>query len=127
MKLSSVIIENGDIIHINRGDRLVFEHSIEMEDGYYTFKEGDYITFGIYKKLNEEPLVYEKFIPEVGSTSMDIDISAEKMKIGEPVNVKKEYYYEISLNDEVTTKGFDQDEEKILWLYPEGMTPDVES
>lgn len=121
------LFDENENIHINRGDRLLFEYSIDNDGTDYVFKEGDYITFGIYKKLNEEPLVYEKFIPEPGSISVDIDIPKEKMKIGDYITTVKEYIYEIQLNDEVTTHGHKKDVKNELFLYPEGKEPDVES
>lgn len=125
--MTNNLIDENENIHINRGDRLLFEYSIDNDGTDYIFQDGDYITFGIYKKLNEEPLVYEKFIPTPNSTIVEIDISKEKMKIGEYVNTVKEYIYEIQLNNEVTTHGHKKDGENKLYLYPEGKEPNVES
>lgn len=129
MELTSAIIDENETIHINRGDRLIFEHSIVNDGVEYVFQENDFITFAIYnvKKLDEEPLVFKKIIPNVGSTSVEINIPGSDMKIGEPLNKEKDYWYVIRLNDEVTTKGYDQNDAKILTLYPEGMKPNVES
>ena len=121
------LFDENENIHINRGDRLLFEYSIDNDGTDYVFQEDDYITFGIYKKLNEEPLVYEKFVATPGSTSVDIDIPSEKMKIGDYITQKKEYIYEIQLNNELTTHGFKKGNINKLHLYPEGMIPNVES
>lgn len=121
------LFDEDENIHINRGDRLLFEYSIDNDGTDYVFQEGDYVTFGIYKKLNEEPLVYEKFVPTPGTTNVDIDIPKEKMKIGDYITQKKEYYYEIQFNDEVTTHGYKKNDIKKLNLYPEGRNPNVES
>lgn len=124
--MTKIIIDENENIHINRGSRLLLEYSIENDGTDYVFKKDDYITFGIYKKLNEEPLVYEKFIPTPGSTSVDIDIPKEKMKIGDYITQEKTYIYEIQLNDEVTTHGHKKDAINELHLYPEGKEPNVE-
>lgn len=121
------LFDEEENIHINRGDRLLFEYSIDNDGTDYIFQENDYVTFGIYKKLNEEPLVYEKFIPITGTTSIDIDIPKEKMKIDDYINQRKEYIYEIQLNDEVTTHGYKKNIINKLYLYPEGRNPNVES
>lgn len=121
------LFDENENIHINRGDRLLFEYSIDNDGTDYVFQKDDFVTFGIYKKLNEEPLVYEKFIPTPGSTSVDIDIPKEKMKIGDYITQEKVYIYEIQLNNEVTTHGHKRDVINELHLYPEGKDPNVET
>jgi hypothetical protein len=41
------------------------------------------------------------------------------MDIGGYTNIQQEYWYEITLNDEVTL-GYDSDGPKVLILYPTG-------
>ena len=109
-------------IHINRGDRLLIEFTIENGEDKYAFKEGDKIKFSIYekRKLNEKPVLQKEFTPTAGSTSVDIDISGEDMKIGEMANKEIVYWYEIELNGDSTIVGYDEDGEKKLIIYPEG-------
>ena len=109
-------------IHINRGDRLLMEFSIDNENEKYTFKDGDKIKFSIYEKMgmDKPPILSKEIIPIVGSTSVDIDIPGSEMKIGELTNKPIEYWYEIELNDEETIIGYDEDGAKKLILYPEG-------
>ena len=109
-------------IHINRGDRLLMEFSIDNENEKYTFKDGDKIKFSIYEKrgMDKPPVLQKEFKPAVGSTSVDIDIPGSEMKIGEMTNKPIEYWYEIELNDEETIIGYDEDGAKKLILYPEG-------
>jgi len=47
------LFDENENIHINRGDRLLFEYSIDNDGTDYVFQDGDFVTFGIYKKLNE--------------------------------------------------------------------------
>lgn len=109
-------------IHINRGDRLLIEFSIDNKEEKYTFKEGDKLLFSIYgkKELNVSPILRKEITPTVGSTSVDIDISAEEMKLGEMSNKPVEYWYEIELNGDDTIIGYDDDGAKKIILYPEG-------
>lgn len=109
-------------IRINRGDRLLIEFSIDNEEDKYTFKDGDKIKFSIYRKkeLDKLPVLQKEFTPIVGSTSVDIDISGEDMKIGEMANKPIEYWYEIELNGDSTIVGYDDEGAKKLILYPEG-------
>ena len=109
-------------IHINRGDRLLIDFDINNGDDKYTFKDGDKIKFSIYRKkeMDKPPVLQKIFIPVVGSTSVEIDISGKDMKIGEMLNKQVEYWYEIELNDDETIIGYDEDGAKKLILYPEG-------
>lgn len=123
-----IIVDENETIHINRGDKLLLEYSIDNGDTNYVFNEGDYITFAIYGsgKMNEFPFVFEKFIPTAGSDIVNIEIPSEKMKFGDYINKPKTYWYEIQLNNEETTTGYDKNGAKELKLYPEGMVPNVE-
>lgn len=109
-------------IHINRGDRLLIEFSIDNGEDKYTFKAGDKIKFSIYRKkeLDKPPVLQKEFTPTVGSNSVDIDVSGEDMKIGEMASKPIEYWYEIELNGDSTIIGYDNDGAKKLILYPEG-------
>lgn len=109
-------------IHINRGDRLLIEFSIGNGEDKYTFKDRDKIKFSIYRKkeLDKPPVLQKKITPTVGSTSVDIDVSGEDMKIGEMANKPIEYWYEIELNSDSTIIGYDDEGAKKLILYPEG-------
>lgn len=109
-------------IHINRGDRLLIDFSIENGKDKYIFKDGDKIKFSIYEKkgMDKPPILQKIFIPVVGSTSVEIDISGEDMKIGEMLNKQVEYWYEIELNNDETIIGYDDEGAKKLILYPEG-------
>lgn len=109
-------------IHINRGDRLLIEFSIGNGEDKYTFKDRDKIKFSIYRKkeLDKPPVLQKKITPTAGSTSVDIDVSGEDMKIGEMANKPIEYWYEIELNSDSTIIGYDDEGAKKLILYPEG-------
>ena len=109
-------------IHINRGDRLLMEFSIDNKGTDYIFQEGDRLKFSIYEKkgMDKSPVLQKEFIPTVGSTILDIDIPGSEMKIGEMANKPIEYWYEIELNDDETIIGYDEDGAKKLILYPEG-------
>lgn len=109
-------------IHINRGDRLLIDFSIENGEDKYIFKDEDKIKFSIYEKkgMDKSPVLQKEFIPDVGSTSVDIDIPGSEMKIGEMANKPIEYWYEIELNGDETIIGYDEDGAKKLILYPEG-------
>lgn len=110
------------VIHINRGDRLLIEFSIDNGDDKYAFKDVDKIKFSVYRKkeLDKSPVLQKEFTPTAGATSVDIDVSGEDMKIGGMANKPIEYWYEIELNGDSTIIGYDDEGAKRLILYPEG-------
>ena len=110
-----------DVIHINRGNRLLFDYSIDNNGSDYVFEEDDIVTFSVYRKLemDDEPVVNKNFAPEVGTTMVSIDIPNEEMRIGEPINQPEEYWYQIRLNEDVVS-GYNSSGPKKLILYPEG-------
>lgn len=110
-----------DVIHINRGNRLLFDYTIDNNGSDYVFEEDDIVTFSVYRKLemDDEPVVNKNFTPEVGATMVSIDIPNEEMRIGEPSNYPEEYWYQIRLNGDVIS-GYNSDGPKKLILYPEG-------
>lgn len=119
--------ETNQIFH-QRGDKLIYP--IE-----YDFKKYDVLAFAIYNKsgLDEKPIVFEKFTIAEDCSSYTIEIDSDTMKIGEMLNKKKDYWYEISLNDEKTLVGYEMSEDEtgnrkrkpaIFTLLPEGATLD---
>ena len=110
-----------DIIHINRGNRLLFDYTIDNNGSDYVFEEDDIVTFSVYRKLemDDEPVVNKNFAPEVGTTMVSIDIPNEEMRSGEPINQPEEYWYQIRLNEDVVS-GYNSSGPKKLILYPEG-------
>ena len=110
-------IEN-DEIHLTRGDKCIIGLSISG----YTFEQGDYILFKIYrrKELNKEPVLVKKVAVDNETTEIEIKLTSEETRIGEPVNRAEEYWYEIELNGEQTIIGYDENGPKKLLLYPEG-------
>ena len=111
------------IIHCTRGDKGIIELKVPLNDTeFYKFQQDDIITLGVYtaKKMNEEPLIYKEITVENEADSVDIGLTSEDTKIGELINKKVDYWYEIELNHEQTLIGYDEDEAKIFRLYPEG-------
>lgn len=110
-----------DVIHINRGNRLLFDYTIDNNGSDYVFESEDIVTFSVYRKLemDDEPVVNKNFAPEVGTTMVSIDIPNEEMRIGEPINQPEEYWYQIRLNEDVVS-GYNSSGPKKLILYPEG-------
>ena len=52
---------------------------------------------------------------------VNIPLTSEDTKIGDYINDKTKYWWEVELNGEQTLIGYDEDGPKIFMLYPEGM------
>lgn len=109
-------------IELTRGDKASIEIKIPIGKNYYLFREGDVITFGIYKSKNLHTtalLLKEVEVTEQTDT-VTIDLTTEETKIGGKTSKKVDYWYEVQLNREYTIIGYDSEGAKIITLYPEG-------
>ena len=113
---------DGDTIHITRGDKGVIELGIDN----YTFSIGDTVELRVYEKkgLDKQPVLSKEITVSKAGETVDIELTAEDTKIGEMINKEKEYWYEIELNDNQTVIGYDEKGAKKLILYPEGVEKD---
>lgn len=116
---------NDDLsIYATRGDIIAFSLTVDAGSTVYKFKESDIVRFKVFEKKDCEVVVLQKeFQATEGSEQVDIFLSGEETKLGEPINKPKDYWYEIELNPNTkpqTVVGYDEDGAKIFRLYPEG-------
>lgn len=113
----------GKQINITRGDVATIKLKLKLESGYYTFKSGDYLEFKVYNKkgYEEEPVLYKKVEINEETEIAEIDLTSEDTRIGEIINKKKEYWYEVQLNGNITVIGYSEEKgPSIFMLLPEG-------
>lgn len=110
---------DGTTIHCTRGDAGNIKFTVN--NGEYKFAKDDVVTLKVYEKGNVDKVVLQKNvkITEV-STSVIIELTTLDTKIGNVINKPAKYWYEISINDEHTVIGYDDDGTKEFILYPEG-------
>lgn len=86
----------------------------------YEFQAGDKLTFNIYEKngYNKSPLVTKETIVREKGTSTDISLTAEDTTFGNAVNKPTIFWYDITLNDDMTIIGYDENEAKEFIEYP---------
>lgn len=110
---------DGTIIYCTRGDAGNIKFTVN--NGEYKFAKDDVVTLKVYEKGNVDRVVLQKNvkITEV-STSVIIELTSLDTKIGNVINKPAKYWYEISINDEHTVIGYDDDGAKEFILYPEG-------
>lgn len=103
-------------IEINRGDR----GTLKLVNKRGTFEKGDKIKFSIVEKKEYKNLIFQKeFIVTENSNITYITLTKEDTTIGDIISKKKEYWYEIEYNGDLTILGFDDDGGKKFILYPE--------
>lgn len=107
-------------IHLTRGDKAVIELTIFD----YELQLGDKIIFTVKKKFNMKEFLIRKIVEitedMVGSNTVTIVLEKEDTTIGDLIASPVKYQYDISLNDDVTIIGYDEDGTKNFILYPEG-------
>lgn len=110
---------DGTTIHCTRGDAGNIKFTVN--NGEYKFVKDDVVTLKVYEKGNVDKVVLQKNvkITEV-STSVIIELTTSDTKIGNVINKPAKYWYEISINDEHTVIGYDDEGTKEFILYPEG-------
>ena len=113
-----------DTIMINRGDIGTLGISIPNGDANYIFKIGDVVRFSIIEAKNYSNIIKQiDVIVEEETEEVDINLLPEHTKIGDVINSKVDYYYEVELNPDTapqTIIGHDDKGAKLFVLYPEG-------
>lgn len=112
-------------IKITRGDIATIEVSANSEgDTAYEFKAGDVVRLKVFKKKDCNCVVMSKSITvDKATTKVEIELTSADTTIGELINKKAEYWYEVELNPDTapqTIVSYDDDGEKLFVLYPEG-------
>lgn len=110
---------DGTTIHCTRGDAGNIKFTVN--NGEYKFAKDDVITLKVYEKGNVDNVLLKKDVKITGeSTSVIIELTTLDTKIGNVINKPAKYWYEISINDEHTVIGYDDEGTKEFILYPEG-------
>lgn len=109
------VIDKNYTIEHTRGDK----GTLRLKSSASPFKIGDILTFSIVTKGNYSDVVFQKeFKIEEETMEFHLTFTNEEMRIGEPINDKVTYYYEIDLNDDTTLIG-SRKTHKLFILYPE--------
>ena len=120
-------IEKNKALHVTKGDCAFF--SVKGKDKYtneeLTFSPGDIVRFKVYGKNNVENVVLQKdFLVESPKQEVYIYLDSDDTNIGDILNRRKEYSYEVSVNpdtkDEITIIGHFKEGPAPFYLYPEG-------
>lgn len=110
--------EDGITLLVTRGDR--GSVTIKLKAGN-TFKTGQEVALVVVKKkgYTDEPVLEKSVIIEQDTDTVQIPLESEDTKIGELINKKVDYWYNIVVDKDQTIFGSDNDGEKIFRLFPE--------
>lgn len=86
----------------------------------YEFQVGDKVTFNIYEKkgYDKEPLMKKEVIVSKVTDCVDIPLMKEDTTFGEPINKPTTFWYDITLNENMTVVCYNEDGEKEFIEYP---------
>lgn len=118
-------------IDITRGDIGKFAVKVKCQDGtLYNFIKDDVIRLKVFEAKNCNNVVLKKDVVITNKTDEAIiELDSKDTKIGDIINSKSDYWYEIELNPDThpqTIIGYEYNEElkqkepKIFRLLPEG-------
>lgn len=116
-------LEDKTTIHLTRGDRgtlrIKVKNVISQEE--YLFPAGCYVSFIVKNKngYTEEDVIRKTVHVMEDTNEVEITLTDMDTKIGEPIDKKVKYWYNVVVNDDITIIGSDENGEKILILYPE--------
>ena len=110
-------------IHITRGDKGGINVSARnYETGEkYSFPAGCNVSFVIVpqKGYTQGSILRKTVYVPLQTDEVYIPLTEEDTKIGNMIDKKEKYWYNIVVNDDITIVGSDQDGEKRVILYPE--------
>lgn len=87
---------------------------------YYQFKVGDKVTFNIYEKngYDKKPLMTKTIEVTEETEIVDIPLTEEDTTFGNPVNKETIFWYDITLNNDLTIVCYNEDGPKEFIEYP---------
>lgn len=105
-------------IRVSRGDG--FSLNVSANGGEYEFQPNDVVRLRVYNKkgYEEEPLLDVSRTVESATTSVVLNVTGEQNQFSGDINKPVTYWYEISLNEDKTIIGYDEDGAKLFIVYP---------
>ena len=119
-------------LHLTRGDKtdgtlnkvafyLPYYDDTTKTEKNYMFEVGDKISFVVMKKkgYTKQEILRKEFTLTEATECPEITLSATDTKKFELANKTITYWYEITLNDNMTILGYDEEGASKLIVYPE--------
>lgn len=117
-------VNEDNSIYVTRGDMVFLRVKAKKDGQAYTFEAGEVLRIKVFGKKNVENVVLQKDFPVTAATGyVDMILTEEDTKIGEPISKPKDYWYEVELDpydNPQTIIGYDEDGPCVFRLFPEG-------
>lgn len=115
--------DDGTTIKCTRGDKgnITLRKKKRSDGSIEPFYKDDIIIFTIKNNFGESEPVFRKeiLVPE-DCEKVVISLTKEDTTIGDLISKPVNYQYEVSIGEDVTLLGYDDNGPKIFRLYPEG-------
>lgn len=116
--------EDNVTLHLTRGDRGTFKAYVidSKTQERYIFPAGCWVSFVVVNKKGytlEKPLLRKKIYVPSDTIEVEFTLTAKDTKIGNMIDKKQKYWYNIVVNDDITILGSDENGEKQIIIYPE--------
>ena len=110
----------GRDIYCTRGDKGTIELKVPYGSGYYLFPAGSKIIFTVKESYpDSEPILRKTINVTTATSTVQINLAKTDTTIGELINNKKKYVYDISLGEDQTLVGHDDKGPRKFYLLPE--------
>lgn len=117
------IDNDGTTLLVTRGDKGSIKVKKKISDGVYEpFYKDDVVSFSLKNNFGDnEAILRKKVTIQEDTDTVTFDFSKEDTTIGDLISSPVKYQYDISVNDDLTILGYDdQTGPKYLKLFPEG-------
>ena len=113
-------IDENNNIFITRGDKASIDICIPLDEGNYEFQTTDILYFTVKKTYNDTQPVLRKILTfEEPTTTATFILTSSDTTLGQLSNLPLQYVYDVSLNEDQTIIGYDENGAKYLTIYPE--------
>lgn len=104
---------DGRTITVHRGDKGILAYSIPLSDTEnFKFEKNDIIKFTVFEKkgYDKNPVLVKEVKVSEDIEEVLIELTSEDTNLGDISNKPVTYWYEISLNNNQTTLGYDKED-----------------
>ena len=113
-------IDSNNNIYITQGDKASIDIQIPLNDGFYEFQTTDILYFTVKRKYSDTQPVLRKILTfSQPATTATLILTSIDTNIGGLSNLPLNYVYDISINEDQTIIGYDENGAKNFVIYPE--------
>lgn len=107
------------VFHVTWGDKGSFD--VSFKD--YTFNIGDVLELKIYNEdnMDSEPLLTKSVVADAAVDTLTMTLLGADTKLGNPINERVTFWYEITLNGDQTPFCYDETGPRLFYVYPGGV------